>query len=311
MLGINGGVRQAIAQPLTACRVSTRYACELPGILYVVATPIGNLEDITLRALRVLREEVQLIACEDTRQTQKLLEHYGIRKPMVSYHEHNEVARVPEILDALNRGESVGLVSDAGTPLLSDPGYRIVTAAIAKGVKVSPLPGASAAVSALMGSGLPTNEFWFIGFLPPKSAARRNLIAEISGHAGTVIAYESPHRILESLAEMAEFLQDRPVVLARELTKLYEEFIRGTAASIRAHLLENQSARGEMTVVIGKREQREADLDAEAEIERLQQQGMARMDAIKAVAKRMGVPKREVYRIAEGQGSNPPGKRRD
>jgi 16S rRNA (cytidine1402-2'-O)-methyltransferase len=283
----------------------------LPGILYVVATPIGNLEDITLRALRVLREEVQLIACEDTRQTQKLLEHYGIRKPLVSYHEHNEIARVPEILDALNRGESVGLVSDAGTPLLSDPGYRIVTAAIAKGIKVTPLPGASAAVSALMGSGLPTDEFRFVGFLPPKAAARRKLIADIAGHTGTVIAYESPHRILESLADMAELLQDRPVVLARELTKLYEEFVRGTAASIRAHLLENQSARGEMTLVVGKREERETNLDAEAEIERLQQQGMTRMDAIKAVAKRMGVPKREVYRIAEGQDSNPRGKRRD
>ena len=283
----------------------------MPGILYVVATPIGNLEDITLRALRILREDVQLIACEDTRQTQKLLAHYGIRKTLVSYHEHNELARVPEILDALNQGDNVALVSDAGTPLISDPGYRIVTAAIAEGFNVTPLPGASAAISALMASGLPTDEFSFVGFLPPKTAARRKFIAGIVEHPGVVIAYESPHRILEALEDMADLLHDRPVVLARELTKLHEEFVRGTAAGIRAHLMENQSARGEMTLIIGKREERQTELDAEAEIERLQKQGMARMDAIKAVAKRMGVPKGEVYRMAEGQGSNPRGRRRD
>jgi len=282
----------------------------LPGILFVVATPIGNLEDITLRALRVLREEVHLIACEDTRQTSKLLEHYGVHKPMVSYHEHNEAARVPDILEALRRGENVALVSDAGTPLLSDPGYRIVTAAVESGVSVVPIPGASAAIAALAGSGLPTDEFWFIGFLPQKAAARRNTLIEIARHAGTVIAYESPHRIIETLSDIAEILKDRPIVLARELTKLYEEFIRGTAAEIRAHLITNQSARGEMTLVIGKGEQRETDVDADEEIARLQEAGMTRMDAIKAVAKRMGLPKREVYRRAEVRGSNPPGKHR-
>lgn len=281
------------------------------GTLYVVATPIGNLEDITLRALRVLREEVQLIACEDTRQTQKLLAHYGVRKPMLSYHEHNETTRVPEILDALKRGENVALVSDAGTPLVSDPGYRIVAAAIEAGISVAPLPGASAAITALTGSGLPTDEFWFIGFLPQKAAARRNTLSEIAKHLGTVIAYESPHRILETLEDMADLLKDRPVVLARELTKLYEEFIRGTASEIRASLIKNQSARGEMTLLIGKRDPHESDLDAEAEIARLEQEGSARMDAIKAVAKRMGLPKREVYRLAAGQGNNRPDKRRD
>lgn len=288
----------------------------MAGILYVVPTPIGNLEDITLRALRVLREEVQLIACEDTRQTQKLLDHYGIHKPLLSYHEHNETARVPDILDALQRGEGVALVSDAGTPLLSDPGYRIVTAAIAGGLTVIPLPGASAALTALAGSGLPTNEFWFIGFLPAKEGARRQILAQIAAHAGTVVAYESPHRILETLEQMSEILKDRPLVLARELTKLYEEFIRGNAAEIHAHLVRNQSVRGEMTLIIGKTEAHETDLDPEAEVARLQGQGMARMDAIKAVAKRMGIPKREVYRLAEGrlaegQGSNRPDKRRD
>lgn len=282
----------------------------MPGILFVVATPIGNLEDITLRALRVLREEVQLIACEDTRQTSKLLEHYGVRKPLVSYHEHNETARVPNILEVLERGENVALVSDAGTPLLSDPGYRIVTAAVESGISVVPIPGASAALAALAGSGLPTDEFWFIGFLPQKAAARRNTLAKIAEHAGTVIAYESPHRILETLTDITEIFKDRPIVLARELTKLYEEFVRGTGAEIHAHLVANQSARGEMTLVIGKGGQRETDLDADAEIAHLQEAGMSRMDAIKAVAKRMGLPKREVYRRAEIQGSNLPNKRR-
>ena len=259
----------------------------------------------------MLREEVQLIACEDTRQTQRLLDHYGIRKPLLSYHEHNETTRIPEILEALQAGENVALVSDAGTPLLSDPGYRIVTAAVSAGIAVVPLPGASAALAALAGSGLPTDEFWFVGFLPQKSAARRKLLSEIAQHTGTVIAYETPHRILEALIDIQEILANRPVVLARELSKVYEEFIRGTAAQVREHLIENQSVRGEMTLVIGKSEKKETDLDAGAEITRLEQEGMARMDAIKAVAKRMGLPKREVYRLAERQGSNPLGRRRD
>ena len=283
----------------------------MPGILYLVATPIGNLEDITFRAVRILREEVQLIACEDTRQTQKLLEHYNIRKPLVSYHEHNEAARVIEILETLERGDSVAIVSDAGTPLVSDPGYRVVQAAIGRGLSVVPIPGPSAALAALAGSGLPTDEFLFIGFLPQKETARRTKLTEIAGYPGVVIAYESPHRIMETLAEASEILEGRSLVLARELTKLYEEFVRGTAADIRAHLIKNQPARGEMTLVIGKSELREPDLDAAAEIARLQQEGVPRMDAIKAVAKRMGLPKREVYRRAEGRGNNPAGKHRD
>jgi 16S rRNA (cytidine1402-2'-O)-methyltransferase len=291
------------------------------GTLYLVATPIGNLEDITLRALHVLREQVHLIACEDTRQTQKLLEHYHIRKPLLSYHEHNEIARVPDILDALERDENVALVSDAGTPLLSDPGYRIVTAAIERGFPVVPLPGASALLAALAGSGLPGVDFWFIGFLPPKASARRRRLLQIADHDGTVIAYESPHRILESLNDIDEILKDRPLVLARELTKIYENFLRGTAAEIRARLVETQSARGEITLVFGKIEAHERSLDAEAEIARLEQEGMPRMNAIKAVAKRMGLPKREVYRFShrqpgddsphEAPGSNRPDKRHD
>ncbi len=280
----------------------------LPGTLYVVATPIGNLEDITLRALRVLRDDVQLIACEDTRQTHKLLDHYGIRKPLVSYHEHNEAARVPEILEAINQGDNVALVSDAGTPLLSDPGYRVVTAAIAAGVQVVPVPGACAVLAALAGSGLPTDEFWFVGFLPAKAGPRRKLLAEIAAHEGTVVAYESPHRIIETLSDVTEILSNRPIVLARELTKMYEEFIHGTAAEVSARLTKNQ-ARGEMTLLIGKAERSETDLDAGSEIARLQEEGVPRMQAIKAVAKRMGLPKREVYRLAEEQGSNRSDKR--
>ena len=283
----------------------------LTGKLYVVATPIGNLEDITLRALRILREEVQLIACEDTRQAQKLLEHYGIRKQLLSYHEHNETERVPEIIQALSRGDHVALVSDAGTPLLSDPGYRVVAAAVSAGITVVPIPGPSAALAALTGSGLPTDQFRFIGFLPSKSGARRKLLGELIDERNTVIAYESPHRILETLADIEEILPGRPLTLAREVTKLYEEFVRGTAAQIRAQLLSNQSARGEMTLVIGKSDKAEIDIDAATEITRLTNAGTPRMDAIKSVARRMGLPKREVYRLAEEQGSNPRDKHRD
>src|SRR4051812_21459807 len=176
----------------------------LSGTLYVVATPIGNLEDVTLRALRILREEVELIACEDTRQTQKLLEHYQIRKPLLSYHEHNEASRTAEIIEHLEQGASVALVSDAGTPLVSDPGYRLVKAAIDRNFSVVPLPGPSSILASLAASGLPTDEFRFIGFLPSKAAARRKALAKLLDERGTVIAYESPHRILDTLAVIAE-----------------------------------------------------------------------------------------------------------
>ncbi len=266
--------------------------------LYLVSTPIGNLEDITLRALRILRDEVALIACEDTRQSQKLLEHYQIRKPLLSYHEHNEVARTAEILAALERGASVALISDAGTPLVSDPGYRVVTAAIEKGYAVIPLPGASAALAALAASGLPTDEFRFIGFLPAKSGARQKLLDELAGETATIIAYESPHRILDTLRAMHKTLGERPAVLARELTKLHEEFLRGSAASILETLEQRGSVKGEITLVIGRTEQHAGFEDPLAEVEKLQNEaGLDRMEAIKTVAKRMGLPKREIYRL--------------
>jgi 16S rRNA (cytidine1402-2'-O)-methyltransferase len=284
----------------------------LTGSLYLVSTPIGNLEDITLRALRVLREEVGVIACEDTRQTQKLLEHFSIRKPMVSYHEHNEAARTVELMERLKRGESVALVSDAGTPLVSDPGFRIVSAAIEHGVQVVPIPGASAALAALAGSGLPPNEFRFVGFLPAKSGARQRLLESLRAEQATVIAYESPHRILETLLEMSQLYDARRVVVARELTKLHEEFLRGTAADIHAELAKRPAIKGEITMLIGRSENAEAVEDPLTEIERLQaEEGLSRMEAIKTVAKRLGLPKREVYRLSAEPGSNSPGRRRD
>jgi 16S rRNA (cytidine1402-2'-O)-methyltransferase len=282
----------------------------LAATLYLIATPIGNLEDITLRAVRILREEVALIACEDTRQTRKLLEHFEIRKPLVSYHEHNEAGRSQELIEALERGESVALVSDAGTPLVSDPGYRVVTAAIEGGFPVVPVPGPSAVLAALAASGLPTGQFRFVGFVPAKMAARRSMLQELASEQVTVVCYESPHRILECLSDIGEILGDRPMVLARELTKIHEEFLRGTARSIRTQLEQRGSVRGEIALVIGRSTEKPAVTDPLAEIARLQQEGLDRMEAIKTVAKRMGLPKREVYRLVAEQDSNPPGKHR-
>lgn len=284
----------------------------MPGTLYLVATPIGNLEDITLRALRILRDEVFMIACEDTRQTQKLLAHYTIRKPMVSYHEHNEASRTAELLAILERGDSVALVSDAGTPLLSDPGFRLVAAAVRSEIPVVPIPGASAALSALVASGLPTDSFLFLGFLPPKAAARQKKLASLAAETATLVAYESPHRILETLASIQETLGAREIVLAREITKLHEEFLRGTAAEIASQLETRPSIKGEITLVVGRAAEKTAPVDDPAPaVELLEQQGMPRMDAIKTVAKQLGLPKREVYRAVEERGSNPLGKNRD
>lgn len=279
--------------------------------LYLIATPIGNLEDITLRALRILRDEADVIACEDTRQTKKLLAHYEIRKPLLSYHEHNEAARAAEILERLRLGESVALVSDAGTPLISDPGYRVVAAAVANGYPVVPVPGASAALAALAASGLPVAEFRFIGFLPAKAAARRKMLEELAQSSITVVAYESPHRILDSLLDIQETLGTRPMVLARELTKIHEEFLRGTADQIRRVLLERGSVKGEITVLIAPSENKQEIDDPLAEIHKLElEEGLGRMEAIKAVAKRLGLPKRQIYRLAAERDSSPPDKYR-
>lgn len=268
------------------------------------------MDDITLRALRVLREEVSLIACEDTRQTQKLLQHFEIRQPLVSYHEHNEGRRSAEILAALERGESVALVSDAGTPLVSDPGYRVVAEAIEHGMQVIPIPGASALLAALTASGLPVHEFRFAGFLPPKGLARRRMLESLAHETVTIVAYESPHRILETLADMRELLANASVVLAREVTKVHEEFLRGSAASILKLLEAREVVKGEITLLIAPSPTTESG-DPLEEVLRLTAAGVDRMEAIKTVAKRLGLPKREVYRLATAPDNSPPGKHRD
>ena len=274
----------------------------MTGTLYIVATPIGNLEDITFRALRVLRE-VDWIACEDTRQTRKLLEHFGISKPMVSYHEHNESGRATELVGKLARGGSGALVSDAGTPLISDPGYRLVQAAIAARVPVVPIPGVSAAVSALSAAGLPTDAFRFCGFLPPKSSQRRKTLELWKPETATLIFYETPHRILEALEDVAAVMGARPVVVARELTKLHEEFLRGTAAELHVELAARPSVKGEITLLIGKTDEVQVDdTPLEEAVRAAEKQGLPRMDAIKQVARQRGLSKREVYRLIAGNG---------
>jgi 16S rRNA (cytidine1402-2'-O)-methyltransferase len=265
------------------------------GTLYVVATPIGNLEDITLRALRILRE-VDQIACEDTRHTRKLLEHHGISKPLVSYHEHNEQARAEELLRELEAGRNIALVSDAGTPLIADPGYRLVAQARARGVTVSPIPGASAIISALSASGFPTDSFYFGGFLPAKKTQRRKTLEAMKGYPATLVFYEAPHRILEALADIAELLGPRRVTLARELTKIHEEFVAGEAGELRDALTMRPQIKGEITLMIAKGDAPPADtLPIEAAFDKLLEAGVPRMEAMKTVARERGLSKREVY----------------
>ena len=268
-----------------------------PGTLYVVATPIGNLEDITYRAVRVLKE-ADLIACEDTRHTAKLLHHYGIDKPTISYHEHNEAARAEELAAKLVEGLNIAQVSDAGMPGISDPGYRVISLAIERGVKVVPIPGASALVSALAASGLPTDSFQFLGFLPAKSGQRRTLLETLRDAEYTTVVYEAPHRIAETMKDIVELLgTERPVALARELTKVHEEFIRGSAGEILQRVQEHE-LKGEMTVVIGKSvgQQGEAKELAQRLEEIMREQKIDENAALKIVAKEQGISKSEAYR---------------
>jgi 16S rRNA (cytidine1402-2'-O)-methyltransferase len=268
----------------------------MTGTLYLVATPIGNLEDITYRAVRTLRE-ADLIACEDTRHTRKLLDHHGIAKPVVSYHEHNEAARAEELVEKLGAGTNVALVSDAGMPLVSDPGYRVVAAAIRAGIRVVPIPGPSAVVAALAASGLAIDAFYFGGFLPLKSGRRGRALEAVRDETATVIFYEAPHRILETLGEVEKILGPRPVVVARELTKVHEEFLRGTAGEVRALLAARPSVKGEITLLIGKGNEPASDsATIEEAVEARVRTGMTRMDAIKEVARERGLAKRDVYR---------------
>jgi len=270
-----------------------------PGTLYVVATPIGNLEDISYRAVRVLKE-ADLIACEDTRHTAKLLHHYGIDKPTVSYHEHNEAARAEELVAKMEQGLNVAQVSDAGMPGISDPGYRVIKLAIERGVQVVPIPGASALVSALAASGLPTDSFQFRGFLPARSGERRTLLESVLDVQQTTVVYEAPHRIAETMKDIVELLgAERPVVLARELTKVHEEFIRGRAAEILQRVQQHE-LKGEMTLLIGKNERAAvppAKKDIASRVEEIMREGSVDENtALKVVAKEQGISKSEAYR---------------
>jgi 16S rRNA (cytidine1402-2'-O)-methyltransferase len=264
------------------------------GTLYVVATPIGNLEDITLRALRILKE-VDRIACEDTRQTGKLLNHYGISKPLISFYEHNERERAEELVEMLEAGQNIALVSDAGTPLIADPGYRLVRLAREKSIVVTPIPGASAVLAALSASGLATDAFTFRGFLPPKSGQRRRIL-ETCGVSETTVFYEAPHRILETLEDVQAVLGARPLVVGREITKLHEEFLTGSAEEIRAVLTARPAVKGEFVILVAKGEAPPEVLTVQEAVDALLRDGVPRMDALKQVARRYGLPKREVYK---------------
>ena len=274
---------------------------DLRGCLYLVGTPIGNLEDITLRALRILKEADQ-IACEDTRHTQKLLSHYEIQKPLVSYHEHNEMTRAPELVVAMEQGAKIALVSDAGMPLVSDPGYRLVTLCARHQIPVIPIPGPSALLAALAASGLPNEEFLFVGFLPARVGERRRALERLRLEDRTLILYEAPHRVAETIADAGEILGDRPACLAREVTKIHEEFRRGKLTEL-FQSLEAHPAKGEITLVIGPAEKGAPGAQAEtaqslaARVDELMHQAkLDRKDALKLAAKERGITKRDAYR---------------
>jgi 16S rRNA (cytidine1402-2'-O)-methyltransferase len=275
------------------------------GCLYLVATPIGNLEDISLRALRILREAGK-IACEDTRHTRKLLAHYDIHATQVSYHQHNEVALAPKLAAEIAAGATVALVTDAGTPSISDPGHRLVAACLELGLAVVPVPGPSAVIAALTGSGLPADAFTFVGFLPSRGGERRKAIRELANEPRSVVFYEAPHRLIESLTDAREILGDRRAAVARELTKVYEEFVRGTLDEVVARFQETPP-RGEITVVIAPGDPGAvgaADDDLErlkiplarrvAQIER--EKGVDHKSALKIAAHERGINRREAYR---------------
>jgi 16S rRNA (cytidine1402-2'-O)-methyltransferase len=270
-----------------------------PG-LYLVATPIGNLEDITLRALRVLRT-VDRIACEDTRQTQKLLNHFEIHTPTVSYHMHNEGSRAEELTAELKLGARIAIVSDAGTPGIADPGGQIAAAAIAAGIDVFPVPGANAAISGLIASGLSTEQFTFHGFLPAKAGQRKTALEELVRSEATHVFYEAPHRILDTLADVeAVFGVSQHVVVARELTKLHEEFLRGAVGEVRSQLAARASVRGEIVLMLApspalSSSEKRTSLAVEVAA-LMKSEGIAEMDALKRVARERGMGKSEAYR---------------
>ena len=285
---------------------STNNQKSTEGSLYLVATPIGNLEDITLRALRVLKE-ADLIACEDTRHTAKLLTRYGITTPRKSCHEFNEESRVPELVRMLREGKNIALVGDAGTPLISDPGYKIVSACRREGIAVIPLPGPSAAIAALAASGLPSDCFFFAGFLPSRVAQRRRRLEELAGIQATLIFYEAPHRLIDSLKDMSVILGSKQAALAREITKIHEEFLCGTLDEILETLTARPEIRGEITIVIGNAGGKGANSPVFPESIRehlakeMEKSGLSRNEALKAVARVRGISRRDAYRLLQSE----------
>jgi len=262
--------------------------------LYVVATPIGNLEDITLRALRILGQ-VKLIAAEDTRKTRHMLKTHGIKTPLTSYHEHNKMTKLGYLLEQMQDGD-IALVSEAGMPGLNDPGYELIVAAIQQGITITPIPGASSIITALAVSGLPTDRFLFIGFLPRKKGQRRNFLESLVDQQATLIALEAPHRIRQSLSDLTEVLGERRIAVCRELTKMYEEIFRGTLSQAYQHFSE---PRGEFTLVIeGNRQQSPlAEDEIKAVLKRLRRKGVLGKEAVAQVATQNGLSKREVYKL--------------
>ncbi len=276
----------------------------MPGTLYLVATPNGNLADITHRAIEVLKK-VALIACEDTRHTRKLLQHYGIATKSVSYHEHNEQQRAQELIEVLKRGDDVAVVSDAGTPAISDPGFRLVRAAIENDVTVVPVPGPSALITALVAAGLPTDEFFFGGFLPARANARRTRLSELRAVPGTLVFYEAPHRLAETLKDAHEILGEREAVVARELTKLHEELKRGRLSELAQHYL-NEEPRGEIVLLIDRNTLETATDNSELQsvaalVDQFERDGLDHRAALKKAARELKLSRAEAYRRLQAE----------
>jgi 16S rRNA (cytidine1402-2'-O)-methyltransferase len=275
----------------------------MAGTLYIVSTPIGNLEDITMRALRIVRD-VDVIACEDTRHTRKLLAHFGIETKMISYHEHNEIERASELCELLAAETNVALVSDAGTPLISDPGFRIVSRAVEKGINVVPVPGANAAVAALSAAGLPSDKFFFAGFLPARTGARVARLEELRSLEATLVLYEAPHRIGATLRDAAETLGPRDAVVAREITKLHEEFARGTLSQLAETYTDKNRARGEIVLLIAAASEADQETNTQSvsnaladRLAALQHGGLDEKAALKKAARELGLKRDEAYRL--------------
>jgi 16S rRNA (cytidine1402-2'-O)-methyltransferase len=271
-----------------------------PGTLYIVATPIGNLEDMTFRAVRIL-QAVDMIAAEDTRHTGRLLQHFQVKTPQISYHEHNSNSRIPELLEYLQYGKAIALVSDAGMPGISDPGYELIKACIDEGITVVPIPGASAVITALSAAGLPTDRFIFDGFLPAKSQQKKEYLESLQSESRTLVFYESPHRLRDTLADLGAILgSDRSLVIARELTKLYEEFWRGTIGDAMADYQEREP-QGEYTLLVAGTSSSQPQLtetELKTELLQIMQEGISRSQASRQLAKDTGLSRRYLYQLA-------------